>query len=419
MLFIQSYDKIGGGFGVGLYKYRAKTSSGKEIQGELVSDSLNEAANLIREKGLYITKLKLAKSKVEMLWTLGIFQRANQRELFLLCRQLATMLSAGLSVSESIKALMVQDSLHLSVLQKSVQQVYEQLQAGCSLADALYKQKNVFPESMIHVIAAGEAGGTLEIVLEDLSNYMEREYEASEKMKSAMMYPILLFIMANVVTGFILCFVLPTFVVMFSNLHISLPLPTRILLILSKFALEDGWLIFLLATGLIFIGKYFYNIPLYRLRWDHFLFTIPLLGGLIKTTDTMRFTSVLATLLAGGIVIDEAMVIVKKVVENHYMQWVLEKVEKDLQRGCTLSDSLTESGLFSPMFLQMISVGEVSGELDKMLRKISDFCRNSIDVLSHRLQILMEPIMIIVLGILIGTLVLAIALPMFDTLTAF
>lgn len=404
---------------MGVYEYRAKTSSGKELQGELMSDSLCEAAHLLREKGLYITRLKSVKSKAERRWNLKVFHRVRQQELVLLCRQLATMLSAGLSVNESIKVLVVQDSLKASVLQKGVYHVYEHLQAGCDLADALYRHKDVFPESMIHVIAAGEAGGTLDIVLEDLSNYMEREYDASEKIKSAMMYPVLLFIVANVVIGVILCFVLPTFVVMFSNLHIVLPLPTRVLLLLSKFALENGWLIFLSIACLFFVGKYFYNASLYRLRWDRFLLELPLLGGLIKMTETMRFTSVFATLLAGGIVIDEAMGIVKQVVENHYMQWVLEQAEKDLQRGCTLSAALTESGLFPPMFLKMIGVGEVSGELDKMLRKISDFCKNYIDVLSHRLQVLMEPIMIIVMGILIGSLVLAIALPLFDTLTAF
>jgi len=398
------------------YTYQAKDEVGAPFRGEVAGDSLRDAVQELRQRGWYVTKIERVHSSELAVGGRWPWRRIKQREIVLLCRQLAAMLSAGLPLMETMKIL--QGQMQNSVLQRALANVVRQIESGTSLTAALQMENQVFPRTMVYMIAAGEASGTLDVVLNRLAAYLERDYKAAEKLLSVMLYPLILLLMTVLVVGFILCFVLPIFVTLFANLQATLPLPTRILLRLSDWLLAYWWLGLLLLGLVIWGGEKLYALPRYRLFWDGFLLRLPVLGDLLYKTAAMRISSTLAVLLRSGMVIDEAVGIVKDIATNARFVGSLQKAQQDLRRGYALSQTLAEGQLFDPLFLQLLTVGEATGELDVMLQKVTDFYEIDVAVLSERIGTLAEPLMILVLGVVVGTVVLSIALPIFDAMTA-
>ena len=398
------------------YAYQAKDEVGALFRGEVAGDSLRDAVQELRQRGWYVTKIEKVHSSELAGAGRWPWQRMKQREIVLLCRQLAAMLSAGLPLLETVKVL--QGQMQNSVLQRALANVVRQIESGTSLTAALQTEKQVFPQTMVYMIAAGEASGTLDVVLSRLAAYLERDYKAAEKLLSVMLYPLLLLLMTMLVVGFILCFVLPIFVTLFANLQTVLPLPTRVLLCLSDWLSAYWWLCLLFFGLAMGCGRKLYALPEYRFFWDGFLLRLPVLGDLLYKTAAMRISSTLAVLLRSGMMIDEAVGVVKNIATNACFVVSLQKAQLDLRRGYSLSQTLGEGKLFDPLFLQLLTVGETTGELDVMLQKITDFYEIDVAVLSERVGTLVEPLMILVLGVVVGTVVLSIALPLFDAMTA-
>lgn len=396
------------------FSYVARNAAGEISQGEIRAISTREAARHIQQQGLYISSLKPVSHQGALQHLRFCF--GARRYAMVFCRQLSIMVNAELSLSESMKVL---SQNARGAQQRVLLDLYEQLQMGQSLADALKQHSRIFPRNMIYLIAAGEAGGTLPAALERLAVSLEKSYAAREKLTTAMFYPVFLFFISSLAAGFIFCFVLPTFVALFDHMNMVLPLPTRLVLGFSHIVLSYGGALFCMGCMLLGSMVFFYRREAVRVRFDYYLLRLPVLGNLLVSLEMMQLMAAMSSLWASGIVADKAVELAREVTANAYLRQVFSRAREEIRRGCTLSDALRSCRVMAPMILELLAAGEAAGEMDSILQKISDFCKIEAENLSERLQALMEPMMILFLGVLIGTIVLAIALPILDTMTAF
>lgn len=397
------------------FSYTARNIEGSLIKGHIRADSPREAARSIAQEGLFVADL-VAVSESKPFFAF-LQRRIDKKYAVVFCREFSIMMQAGLSIDASLKILLTQHNP--AVLQRMLQDLYEQIQAGSSLADALKRYPEVFPDTMVYLIAAGEVSGNLGTVLIKLAVYLEKGYAAREKIITVMLYPIFLLIVAGAAVSFILYFVLPTFVTLFANLHTELPLPTKILLQVSWF-LRNYSLVLLMIAVLFFCAvSVLYHKSKYRLFFDRTILWCPVLGRLLRQIEFMRSASTLAILLGSGIVIDQAVLILKGITTNTYLQRIFLQVHEEVQKGYGLSTALARGKIFPQMLLELLGAGEATGEIENVLTKIASFCQSDVEIEIERLKILIEPIMILILGAIIATIVFAIALPILDTMTAF
>ena len=394
------------------YGYEIRNIAGTVMVGEIRAESKQEAVHLIREDGYYITKIEKI-STIQTIVSMG--HGVKDKEIVILCRQMAIMVTAGIPVVDSLGLLMNQSGT--GTLRDILRVIYMQLQEGQTLSSALEVYSSVFPAVMIYMIAAGERGGILDIVLNRLSVYLEKDYQMREKLKSAMLYPLLLMSVSIIVLVFILVFIMPLFVTLFNNANVQLPLITRLLLAGSYLVVNYGWTLILLFGLCGAIVYSVYQRPFYRERLDQILLKIPFMGEFFTKMAIARFSSTLSALLKGGVPIDKAVGIVTKIINNQYLIKIFFIAQNDLQKGMSLSKSLQDQAVFEPMFLQMLLVGETTGELDQILQKAAQYYETDLDRISERMGTLLEPLMIIILGVIIGSIVLSIAWPMFDSIT--
>lgn len=395
------------------FSYTAKNIQGTIVKGRIQAASSREAARFITQKGLFIADLTLvADSEKKFRWH-GWGSQTKYAVVF--CREFSVLIHAGLSIDESLKILLLQHNT--SARQKVLQQIHQQIQAGSKLAEALHHYPGIFPPTMVALIAAGEASGNLEDILQALSEYLEKNYAVREKIITIMLYPFLLLSVAVVAAGFIIYFVLPAFISLFDNLHTDLPLPTRLLLQCS-FLLQNYGVV-LLGTFLLLVYLLYqlYQKSKYRLLIDSWLLQCPVLGKLLIQNEFIRFASTLAILLNSGIVMDQAVKMLQNITQNAYIQRIFLRAHEDIQKGYGLSTALNKSHLFPAMLMELLAAGEATGELTGVLQKITVFCQAENDTAMERLKIMIEPMMILIIGAMIGTLVFAIALPVLDTMT--
>lgn len=399
---------------MGSYIYKSKDKFGKPYQGGIEAASLREAASMLRQRGLYVTKLDRAPQR--LFQSSRGFSYGKKKKIVLFCRQLSVMLNAGLPLLDTIKTL--QQECRYLPLKNALSSIETSLEAGKTFSDSLQKENSFFPATMVHMIAAGEASGTLDLVLARLSVYLERSYRAREKLISSLLYPILLLLMTILVIGFIITFVLPVFVTLFANLHTALPLPTRFLLVLGEFLNNHVVSLGIVLLVLLLAGKKMYALPYFHLRVDGLLLKLPVLGQLFYKSSIMQFSSTMAVLVESGMPIDEAVGVVKHIPENAYFMAALDRVQENLERGYSLVQSLAAEKIFDPLFLELLMVGETTGDIDCMLQKITDFYELDVTLLTERMGAMMEPMMILVLGGVVGAIVFSVALPIFEAVTA-
>ncbi|MEN6413514.1 MAG: type II secretion system F family protein [Veillonellales bacterium] len=398
------------------FAYRAKDATGQLLTGTIVADSHSAVAAFIRGKGYYVTNIREHKENISLKAYCDRFRRVSQKELAIFCRQFATMAEAGLSFVTCIHVLYQQTTN--AKLKMALQDVDRKIQEGESLAQSMAVHPDVFPEIMVGMIEAGELGGVLDTVLDRLALHFEKEYKMNEKVKSAMAYPAVVMTMAGLVVVFVLTFVLPTFMKMFDNMKVQLPLPTRILLSVSGF-IQDFWPFILLFLGAAAAGfMVLYKKPSVKMQLDRFVLQLPVFGLLTRKVIIARFSRTMGTLLRGGMPILKALEVVKKTTGNTGMTKALMSAQNSVREGQGLSTPLSSSSLFTPMVVQMVAIGEESGELDKMLDKIADFYESDVDDMVSRLSSLIEPVLIGVLGVIVGGIIISIALPMFDAITS-
>jgi len=374
-------------------------------------------ANFVRSKGYYVTHIKEQKGRITIRSFLANLRSVKTKDLAVLCRQFATMMDAGLSMIACLSILIEQT--YNARLKDALQNVFKKVQEGEALSRAMEERPDVFPPIVVSMVNAGEAGGVLDIVLNRLAAHFEKEHKMNEKVKSAMTYAAVVIGMAILSLTFILTFVFPTFIQMFTNMKVELPLPTRILLGISNF-IRDYWPILTAAAGAgVYSLIWLLKKPETRKYLDPFLLRLPIFGMLFKKIAIARFSRTLSTLVRGGVPIIMALDVVKKTTGNTYMINAITSAQVSIKEGLGLAAPLGASAVFTPMVVQMVAVGEETGELDKMLEKIADFYESDVDDILGRLSALLEPVLVGVLGVVIGLIIISIVLPLFEVVTKF
>lgn len=397
------------------YEYRARDAKGQLFTGLILADDEAAVAGHVRSKGLYVVRIREAKSSQDIGLLLQNMQSITTRDLSIFCRQFSTMLEAGLPVLTCLGILSEQTDNPR--LKDNLQKVYKSVQEGTALAKSMQAQTDVFPEIMISMVEAGELGGLLDVVMQRLSVHFEKEHRLNEKVKAAMTYPLAVMFLAGIVVIFVLTFILPTFVGMFESMKVELPFLTRALLAVSGF-LTTHWIILLVLAVVGAVGlKVLFGYPGPRLARDKFILHMPIFGPLVRKVAVARFTRTLASLLRGGVPLLSALEVVKKTTGNAMIAQTLSESQSSIKEGEDLSTRLGASKIFPPMVVQMVAVGEQSGSLDKMLDKVADFYEEDAEDIVNRLSSLLEPFLIGFLGITIGTIIMAILIPMFDVIT--
>jgi len=398
-----------------IFGYRAKDRNGQVLTGNILAESESAVAAHVREKGYFITQIKEEGGASLYNNLIDHLRSSSLKEISILCRLFATMIDAGLPLIASLDVLIAQtNNLRMK---KALQNVYKKVKEGETLSRSLGDYPTIFPSLMVNMVEVGEVGGLLDDVLNRLANHFEKEHKLNEKIKSALTYPAVVSVMASVSVIFILTFVLPTFVQMFENFKMELPLLTRILLATSNTL--HNYALFLIAF--IVVGTYglkvTYQRESSRKMIDKLILTIPVVGMLSRKIGIARFSRTLSTLLHGGVPIITALDVVKKTTGNLSMMEALEQAQAGIKEGMALASTLAQSKVFNPMVIQMVSIGEESGALDKMLEKIADFYESDVDDVVGRLSSIIEPVIIGILGVVIGLIVISIMIPIFDIIT--
>ncbi len=390
------------------FSYIGVTTAGKQVKGEINAQNKEEVISLLRKKKLRPISIKNLTFDIGQLFS----PRVSLKDVSRFTRQFAAMTSAGLPLVNCLDILASQTEN--KKLSSSIKQVSGDIQGGSTLADALGKHPQVFNSLYSNMVAAGEASGNLDTVLSRLADYQEKSEALRRKIKGAMTYPLIVLIVAVLATIAMLTFVVPTFAQMFVDMGGSLPLPTKIVMDISSFLQRFFLLIIAALAGLVFLLSYYYKTENGRMRLDALKLKIPVFGDLERKSSISRFAQTLSTLLSSGVTIIDSLSITAKTAGNKVLEKGIIKTLERITGGLTIAEPLKETGVFPPMVIHMISVGEKTGDLAEMLKKIAEFYQEEVDAAIDALTSVIEPIMIIVMGVVIGGILIAMYLPMFD-----
>ena len=397
-----------------IFTYRGRARGGRLITGQVEANTPLAVAAQLRERRVMATYVR-EKPEPLRLKIPGFGGRVKDKDLTVFTRQIATMINAGLPLVQSLEVLASQqlNKRFKGVLIK----IREDVEGGSTFAASLKQHPTVFTPLYMSMVEAGEAGGFLDTVLNRLAGYIEKSMTLRRKVKGAMIYPATIITVAVAVVIFLLIFVIPTFKALFEGFGAALPLPTRIVLELSR--LVKTHLLAGLGTlvGAVFGVRFYYRTEKGKKVIDSLLLRLPVIGQLIRKVSVAKFTRTLGTLLSSGVPILDALNITAKVAGNRVVEEAILKTRSSIAEGKTIADPLGASGIFPPMVVQMISVGEQTGALDSMLAKIADFYDAEVDQAVSNLTTLLEPIMIVFLGVVVGGLIIAMYLPIFKLVT--
>ncbi|MCK4236718.1 MAG: type II secretion system F family protein [Candidatus Krumholzibacteria bacterium] len=390
------------------YIWKGRNPTGEILSGEYLAESKQELINYLRKRKIIITHMRHKPKDLNI--NLGFNNRIMTRDLGVFTRQFATMINAGLPIVQCLDILSSQ--LDKPVFKKIVAEVMGDVESGETLAEALRKH-DCFSDLFVNMVEAGEAGGILDVILNRLAVYLEKADALMRKVKSAMTYPAVVFTVALGATIFMLIFIIPTFARMFTDFGGTLPTPTRIVMGLSDF-LRANWYLLLGALVGLFIGfKRYYKTKNGNYRIDKFFLNMPVLGNVIRKGAVARFTRTLGTLIASGVPILNGLEITARTAGNKVVEEAIMKTRVSISEGNTIAEPLKSSGVFPPMVVQMVAVGEQTGALDEMLEKVADFYDSEVDTAVDALTSVIEPIMIVVMGTIVGGMLIAMYLPMF------
>jgi len=392
-----------------LYKYSAKDKNGQTITGTIQASSEAEVADILHKKEMVVFSVELGKVSGATLRQAA--KKIKLDDLVVFSRQLATMIDAGIPLVNALGILAEQ--IENERLRMIVGNVRQDIEAGMSFCDALAKHPAVFSDLFINMVKAGEASGMLNEILDRLATFMEKQAALNRKIISSLVYPAVVVSMAIIITAVLLIKVVPTFKGIFDSLGGSLPLPTQALIFVSDI-LRKYFLVTILFLGL---GGYAFKRYLKTknggYRFDRFILKVPVFGPLLRKLAVAKFSRTFSTLVKSGVSILSALDIVSKTSGNKVVEEAVINCSKSVRNGEPISRPLAKSGVFPPMVTRMISVGEQTGQLEKMLSKIADFYDNQVDAAAGALTSLIEPLVIAFLGIVIGGIVIALFLPIF------
>lgn len=392
-----------------MYLWKGKTAKGETLSGEYEAASKEAVGSYLRKRRITITSVKKKPKDINI----GFLQKkgVGVKDLSVFTRQFATMVNAGLPLVQCLDVLGRQ--LEKPHFKEVVLQVTADVEGGSTLAEALEKHPKIFSDLYVNMIAAGEAGGILDVILARLAVFLEKADALQRKVKGAMTYPVIVLTVAGGACIFMLMFVIPVFAKMFSDFGGELPAPTRIVMNLSDFIRNYWWAMgggSFIATILF---KRYRATDAGRLVTDRLGMKIPIIGTVILKSAVARFTRTLGTLIGSGVPILQGLEITSRTAGNRVIQLAIQATAKSISQGDTIAAPLKESGVFPPMVVQMIGIGEQTGALDEMLSKIADFYDDEVDAAVDAMTAAIEPIMIVVMGGMVGSMLVAMYLPMF------
>jgi len=391
-----------------VFEYKGKTVTGSPVEGELKVKDRGELERILRRNRILVDKVNKKPSQINIRIGSGIKKVHISR----FTRQFATMIGAGLPMVQCLEILSKQ--MESPEFCKVISEIKESVSSGSTLSEAMKKHKKIFDDLYVNMVEAGEMGGALDTILVRLANYREKADALARKIKGAMVYPAVVSIVATGVTIAMLTFIVPIFAKMFENLGAELPGPTKMVLAISGI-IQNYFLIGLAFVVALIVGlKLMLRNDDGRFYFDKFMLRSPIFGSLIRKAAVARFTRTLGTLLQSGVTILDALEITAKTAGNMVLQRAIKKSVLSIAEGDTITNPLKDSGVFPPMVIQMIGVGEKTGGLDDMLSKIADFYDEEVDTAVTALTSLIEPVIIVVMGVVIGGILIAMYLPMFD-----
>lgn len=393
------------------YRYTAKDKSGKTVGGQLECPDEKSLIVLLRQQELVILSVQQDKKKEGATFKSQFRAKVKLSDLVLFSRQLATMIDSGISLVQALDILTEQ--IDSSAFKKVIAEVKKDVSTGTSFHEALARHPEAFSPLFVNMVKAGESSGSLDDIMERLATYLEKTDSLIRKVRSAMIYPLVVATMAVLITLVLMIKVVPVFKSMFSDLGGQLPLPTRILIAVSDFLIHSiAFWVSGLVVGVFFL-KRFLKTDRGRILFDHFKLTMPVFGIIFRKVAVSKFSRTLATLTKSGVPILTALEIVGKTAGNKTIEIAVEKVRSSIREGENITGPLLRSKVFPPMVVRMIAVGEQTGELEKMLTKIADFYDDQVDASVSGLTSLIEPLVIAFLGVIIGTIVICMFLPIF------
>tara|TARA_B100001971_G_scaffold61895_1_gene56842 strand:+ start:43593 stop:44801 length:1209 start_codon:yes stop_codon:yes gene_type:complete len=393
-----------------IYTYKGLDKTGKEVKSSMNAESVIQAKSKIRQSGVMLIDIKEKKAKKNSANSVSIGSPVNIEDIALMTRQLATLVKAKIQIVESLQAL--QDQVDNEYLRVVISEVKQDVNEGSSLAKAMAKHPKVFNNVYVNMVEAGEASGTLEVVLLRLADFSEAQMRLRNRIRSAMLYPLIMILVGSSLISLIFILVIPKLSKIFTSMKMELPLPTKISINISNFMQSYWWSIPIILFCLFYLFKRWVATPKGKRRWDAILLKLIIIGNLTRMINVSRFCSTLATLLNSGVPILVALNIVKNLIPNVLIQDAIENCKDAVSEGQLMSVPLKESGHFPSMVTHMINLGEKSGELEDMLRIIADNYEDQVNSKIDGLTSLLEPIMIVFLGATVFFVVISVIMPM-------
>ncbi len=400
-----------------VFVYEARDATGQLRRDTIEAPNVRAATQKLQESRYTVINIKekaVAGGQTDVMAWYQKLRKVNEQALTVFSRQFATMINAGLAMVRCLDIL--SEQTEDKKLQQTLIQVRRDVEGGSTLSNALGKHPNIFSTLYTSMVKAGEMGGVLDEVLERLANFMEKDFSLKKKVASALTYPMVILVMALGIVFFLVTYILPTFVSLFEGMNLTLPLPTKILIIITKGA-KNPWVVFpfigLMVLGGFALNRYIQT-PFGRKQYDLLRLNIPVFGLLNKKVAISRFCRTLGTLLSSGVPIMQALEIVGKASGNEIIAITVGKVRESIREGESIASPLGASGMFPPMVTQMVAVGEETGNLDAMLSKISDFYDTEVEYMLASLTSMLEPIMIVGMGGIVGFIVISVFLPLYQ-----
>ncbi len=393
------------------YTWRGVNRKGKKKKGEMEADSENFVRLTLRRQGIEPTKIK-PKAKDLFANVKFLQPKVTEKDIVIMTRQFATMIDAGLPLVQCLEILFSQQDNR--TFKRILKNIKEDVEEGSTFADALKRHPDVFDNLFVNLVAAGEIGGILDIILNRLAAYIEKAAKLKKKVKGAMTYPIVVTVIAVMVVAVILIFVIPVFETMFADFGKALPVPTQIVVAMSEFL--QNYILYIVVGFVLFVFAFrrFYKTDKGRALVDRLLLKVPVFGMLIRKVAVAKFTRTLGTMISSGVPILDSLEIVAATAGNMTIEEAIRETRQSISEGRTIAEPLADSEVFPSMVVQMISVGDATGALDTMLSKIADFYDDEVDAAVDALTAMLEPFMMVFLGGTIGGLVVAMYLPIFQ-----
>jgi len=396
-----------------VFTFSGKNESGEKISGERAAPNKQVLAAQLRKERITAGAIR-EKGKEFAMPTFGS-GKVKTKEIAVFFRQFSVMIDAGLPLVQCLEILAANQENQ--AFQKALNGVRTTVEGGSSLANAMRQYPKIFDDLTTNMIEAGETGGILDIILQRLAIYVEKAVKLRSAVKSALIYPVSVITLAFLIVGALLKWVVPIFANMFAGLGVALPLPTRVVMGLSAFVGQFWWFVIVGVVGLFFGIKQIRKNPRARYYMDYAMLKMPVIGILLRKIAVARFTRTLGTLITSGVPILEGLSITARTSGNSVLEEALMRVRKAIEEGRTIVDPLRESGVFPSMVTQMIGVGEATGAMDAMLQKIADFYEDEVDAATKDMLAMLEPIIIGLLGIMIGGIVISLYMPLFSMIS--